>query len=76
MQTSAKSTWDCPEAVIRQATINLDSWKSFGYSLPGLYCVDLAEAYVMQERVNSEILCEKKGMICNCPMDICMRNLR
>jgi hypothetical protein len=39
----------CPEAVIRQATINLDSrvWKSLGDSFPELYCVDLAEAYVI-----------------------------
>ena len=51
-----------PEAVIRQATINLDSqvWKSHGDSLPELYCVDLAEAYVMQESFSSRILCEKK----------------
>jgi hypothetical protein len=37
-----------PEAVIRQATINLYSrvWKSLGDSLPKLYCVDLAETYV------------------------------
>ncbi len=36
--------WSCPEAVVRQATINLDSrlWKSLGDSLPELYCVDLA----------------------------------
>jgi hypothetical protein len=34
----------CPEAVVRQATINLDSqlWKSLGDSFPELYCVDLA----------------------------------
>jgi hypothetical protein len=33
-----------PETVIGQATINLDSqvWKSLDYSLPELYCVDLA----------------------------------
>jgi hypothetical protein len=45
----------CPEAVIRQATINPDSrlWKSLGDSLPELYCIDLAEAYVMQENVSS-----------------------
>jgi hypothetical protein len=38
-----------PEAVVRQATINLDSqvWKSLGDSLPELYGIDLAEAYVM-----------------------------
>ncbi len=44
----------CPEAVVRQATINLDSlfWKSFGDSLPELYCVDLAKAYVTQENVS------------------------
>jgi hypothetical protein len=45
----------CPEAVVRQATINLDSWlwKSPGDSLPELYWVDLAKAYVMQENVSS-----------------------
>jgi hypothetical protein len=34
----------CPEAVVRQATINLDSqvWKSLGDSFPEIYCVDLA----------------------------------
>jgi hypothetical protein len=53
---------NCPEAVIRQATINFYSqvWESLGDSLPKLYCVNLAEAYVMQKRVNSRILCEKK----------------
>ncbi len=52
-----------PEAVIRQAKINLDSqaWKSLGGSFPELYCVDLVEAYVMQESVSSRILCEKKS---------------
>ena len=37
-----------PEAVVRQATINLYSqvWKSLGDSFHELYCVDLAEAYV------------------------------
>jgi hypothetical protein len=51
-----------PEAVIRQATINLDSQvlKSLGDSLPELYCVDLAEAYVTQKSVSLRILCEKK----------------
>ncbi len=44
----------CPEAVVRQATINLDSrlWKSLGDSLPELYCVDLAEAYVTWENIS------------------------
>jgi hypothetical protein len=43
-----------PEAVVRQATINLDSqlWKSLWDSLPELYCVDLAKAYVMQKNVS------------------------
>jgi hypothetical protein len=38
----------CPEAVVRQATINLYSrvWKSLGDSFPKLYCIDLAEASV------------------------------
>jgi hypothetical protein len=51
-----------PEAVVRQATINLDSrvWKSLGDSLPELHCADLAEAYVMQESVSLRILSEKK----------------
>jgi hypothetical protein len=44
-----------PEAVIRQATINLDSqvWKLLGDSLPVLYCIDLVEAYVMRENFRS-----------------------
>jgi hypothetical protein len=51
-----------PEAVVRQATINLDSrvWKSLEDSLPKLYCIDLAEAYVMQDSVSLRILGEKK----------------
>jgi hypothetical protein len=53
---------NCPEAVLGQATINLDSrcQKSLENSLPKLYCVDLAEAYVTQESASSKILCEKK----------------
>jgi hypothetical protein len=45
---------NCPEAVVRQATISLYSqvWKSLVDSLPELYCVDIAEAYVMQESVS------------------------
>ncbi len=45
-----------PEAVVRQATISLDSqvWKSLGDSLPELYCNDLAEAYGMQESVSKK----------------------
>jgi hypothetical protein len=52
----------CPEAVVRQATINLYSqvWKSLGDSFPKLYCIDLAEAYATQENVSLEILREKK----------------
>ncbi len=51
-----------PEAVVREATINLGSqlWISLGDSLPELYCIDLAEAYVMQESVSLRILREKK----------------
>jgi hypothetical protein len=43
-----------PEAVVRQATIILDSrvWKSLGDSLPELYCINLAEAHVTQENVS------------------------
>jgi hypothetical protein len=54
---------NCPEAVVRQATINRypGVWKSsLGDSLPKLYCVDLAEAYVTRESVSLKILCEKK----------------
>jgi hypothetical protein len=52
---------NCPEAIVRQATINLDSqvWKSLEGSLPKLYGIDLAEAYVTQESDSSRILCEK-----------------
>jgi hypothetical protein len=55
---------NCPEAVIGQATINLDSqvWKSLQDSLPKLYCVDLAEAYVMQEGASLRNFVRKKGM--------------
>ncbi len=67
-----------PEAVVRQATINLYSWvwKSLGGSFPKLYCVDLAEAYVTQESVSLRIYVRRKGMTCDCPTDVCMRNLR
>jgi hypothetical protein len=53
---------NCPEVVIGQATINLDSqvWKSLEDSLPKLYCADLAEAHVMQESASLRILCGKK----------------
>ncbi len=53
---------NCPEAVVRQATIILYSrvWKSLGDSLPKLYCIDLAEANVTQESVSWRMLCEKK----------------
>jgi hypothetical protein len=53
---------NCPEAVIGQATINLDSqvWKYLEDSLPKLYCVELVEAYVTQESASLRILCEKK----------------
>ncbi len=44
--------------------------------MPKLYCVELAEAYVTRESVNSRILSEKKGMIYNCPTDVHMRNLQ
>ncbi len=66
-----------PEAVVRQATINLDSrlGKSLEDSIPELYCVDLAEAYATQESVSSRIYVRRKGMTYNCPMDIRMRNL-
>ncbi len=66
----------CLAAVFWQATINLivRVWKSIHDSRPGLYCVDLAEAYVTQENVSSRIL-TRKGMICDCPMDVCTRNL-
>jgi hypothetical protein len=53
---------NCPEDVVRQATINLNSqvWKSLEDSLPKLYCVDLVEAYVTGESVSLRILGEKK----------------
>ncbi len=66
-----------PEAVVRQATINLYSqvWKSLGDSFPELYCIDLVEAYVTRESVRSRIYVKRKGMTRDCPMDVCMRSL-
>jgi hypothetical protein len=57
-----ESFGNCPEAVTGQATINLDSqvWTSLEVSLPELYCIDLAEAYVTQESSSSRILRKKK----------------
>ncbi len=73
-----KGLRSCPEAVDRQATINLYSqvWKSLGDSFPNLYCIDLAEAYVTQESVSSRIYVRRKCMTRDCPMDVRMRNLR
>jgi hypothetical protein len=53
---------NCPEAVVRQATISPYSqvWKSLGDSLPKLDCNDLAEAYVTRESAGSRILSEKE----------------
>ncbi len=68
-----------PEAVIRQVTINLNSqvWRSLGDSMPKLYCVDWAEAYVTQKSVCLRIYhVRRNGMIRDCPTDACMRNLR
>jgi hypothetical protein len=67
-----------PEAVVRQATINLHSrvWKSLGDSFPKLYCIDLAEAYVMQESVSARIYVRRKGMTHDRPTDVRMRNLQ
>jgi hypothetical protein len=68
-----------PEAVIGQATINLDSqvWKSLEDSLPKLYCVDLAVAYVMQESMRLRLMCRNKRerLIHDCPTDVHTRNL-
>jgi hypothetical protein len=67
-----------PEAVVRQATINLDSqvWRSLGDSLPVLYCIDLVEAYATRENGSLRNFCvRRKGMICDCPKDVCVRNL-
>jgi hypothetical protein len=53
---------NCPEAVVRQATNNLDLqvWKSLEDSLPKLFCIGSAEAYVTQDSVSSRIFSEKK----------------
>ncbi len=68
-----------PEAVIGQATINLDSrvWKSFEDSLPKLYCADSAEVYVMQESTSLRLMCRKKreSLKCDHPKGVCTRNL-
>jgi hypothetical protein len=69
---------NCPEAVLGQATINLDSqvWKSLlEDSLPKLFCADLVEAHVMQESASLRILCEKKRYDLHLPNGRCTRNL-
>ncbi len=48
--------------------------KSLRDSSPGLYCVDFAEAYIMRENVSSRIFMGK-GMIHDCSMEVCLRNL-
>jgi hypothetical protein len=60
-----------------QITINLYSrvWKSLEDSLPELYCIDLAEAYVTRESASLSIFVRKKGMISDRPTDVCTRNL-
>jgi hypothetical protein len=75
--TIASSKTQKTEAVIGQATINLDSrvWKSLEDFLPELNCVDLAEAYVTQESASSRIFVRKKDMIRDCQTDACSRNL-
>jgi hypothetical protein len=71
---------NCPEAVIGQATMNLyvQLWKFLEDSLPKLYCVDLDEAYVMQESMSSRLMCRKKRerLMRNHPTDIQTRNLQ
>jgi hypothetical protein len=59
-----------PEALLGQATINLDSqfWKSLEYSLPVAVMHYLVEAHVMQE--------SRACVICDRPTDVHMRNLR
>jgi hypothetical protein len=68
-----------PDAVIGQATINLDSHvlKTLEDSLPKLYSADIAEAYVMQERISLRLMCRKRRerLTRYCPADICTRNL-
>ncbi len=63
MQTSTKSAWEIVQKLLsdkQQSTFIHKFWKSLGDSLPELYCFDSAKAYVMQESVDSRILCEKK----------------
>jgi hypothetical protein len=49
-------------AGIRQTKINLDAWiwKSLEDSLPKMYCVDLAEAYVMQESTSLRLVWKER----------------
>ncbi len=65
-----------PEAVKGQAIINLYSqaWKILEDSLPEMYCVDLTEAYVMQDGASLRIIVRRNCMIHDCPTDNCIRN--
>ncbi len=62
MQSGVKSAWE----VVRQLSLDKQQstysqgWKSLGDSSPGLYCIGLVEAYVMQEKCQFEDLDEKK----------------
>jgi hypothetical protein len=74
------------EAVKRQATINPDSqiWKSLEDSLSKIYCVDLAEAYVMPGEYKLKACVEKMlraeakeghvgRLICQVTLDACVQ---
>jgi hypothetical protein len=61
--SSAKSAWEVVQKLLsdkQQSTFIHKFGNSLGISFPKLYCVDSAEAYVMQESVSLRFLCEKK----------------
>jgi hypothetical protein len=65
-----------PEAVIGQATINLIHKFGNPLRIPNPSCIALLSGGLCHARkLSSRIFVSKKGVICNRPTDICMRNL-
>jgi hypothetical protein len=66
---------NCLEAVIGQATINLIHEFGSPLRIPYPSCTALLSGGLCHARkLSLRIFVSKKGVICNCPTNICMRN--
>ena len=73
---SKEGPHSCFKQSMRNPTINLIHKFGNPLGIPYPSCTaKLSGAYVTQESVSLMILVSKKGMICVCPKDVCMRNL-